>query len=310
MAIQNIYWRIIVETYQSAVNHNVFRHAAAMSFYAIVSLAPLLALFLSVVSSRQDPQKMSRRLVEDIEHFVGPAAADAAETIVRHVGAPAPDHLSIVLGAVVLLVGATAMFTQLQDSLNLIWETRTRISHYVWAFVRRRLISLLMIVVVAMLLLVAPLATAALTIMDTYVSRFGTVPGIARAWQWLGLLTTILLHSFLFAALFKLLPQARIQWRDVLIGALATGLMFSLGQYGIGVYLGYTGLRFAYGAAGSIVVLLVWVYYSTCIMFLGAELTHAYAKLTRLPSAPDQEVSRTPGYRDEANRRKTAEPLH
>ena len=225
-----------------------------MSFYATISMAPLLALFLAIVGTRRDPRQTGRRLVEDIEHFVGPAAADAAKTIVEQVGVPSPDHFSILLGAVVLLIGATAMFTQLQDSLNLIWESQTRVSHYVWSFVRRRLISLLMILVVATLLLVAPLATAGLTIMDAYVSRFGTVPGIAKAWQWLGLLTTVLLHSFLFAALFKLLPQARILWREVVIGALATGLMFTLGQYWIGVYLGYSGLRLAYGAAWSVVV--------------------------------------------------------
>lgn len=279
-----------METYLSAMNHNVFRHAAAMSFYAIISMAPLLALFLTIAGTRLDPDKMGRRLVEDIEQYVSPAAAEAAETILDHVGVPAPDRWSIFFGAAALLFGATAMFTQLQDSLNLIWDSRTRVSHYLWAFVRRRLISLLMILAVAVLILAAPLATAALTIMDTYVSRFGTVPAVAKAWQWLGLLVNLLIHSVLFAMLFKLLPQAKILWREVLIGALATGLMFSLGQYWIGVYLGYSGLRFAYGAAGSVVVLLVWVYYSSCILFLGAELTHAYAKLTRFRWEPRQEL--------------------
>lgn len=257
--------------------HHAFSLAAAMSFYTILSMAPLVVLLLTVAGTRLDRESVGLQLVANVNRIAGGDAADVAQTIVEHAKKPPPGRLTMILGSITLLFGATGMFNQLQDSLNFIWGVRRSPGRGLMHFLRARLTSLAMVVTVGCLLLLLPLLTAAIAVVNTHL--VGKVPQIARVWQSLSLLASILILTVVFATTFKVLPYVKIKWSDVWVSAAATAVMFTAGQFFIGLYVGYSGLGSAYGAAGSLVVLLVWMHYSTLILLLGAEFTHTFAIL-------------------------------
>jgi len=257
------------------VSHQGFRTAAALSFYAILSMAPLLVLLLTIAGTRLDRETVGRQLKADVGRIGGREASDVAESIIGHANKPPPGRLTLILGFVTLIFGATGVFNQLQDSLNLIWGVESAPGRGIADFIRVRLTSLVMVLGVVCLLLIFPLLTAAVTVLNAHL--VGNVPLIARAWHILSLIASTLIMTGVFATIFKVLPYVKIKWSDVWVSAAATAVMFTVGQFLIGLYLGYSGVGSAYGAAGSVVVILIWVYYSALIMFLGAEFAHTFA---------------------------------
>jgi len=253
--------------------------SAALSYYTLLSLAPLVLIAVAVAGLAFERTAVEGRIVTEMRALVGDDGAGVIETVLRHTSDPEKGVRSVVIGTVLLLVGATTVFVQLQSSLNRIWKVEpSPRAGLVWSFVKERSLSLAMVLGVGFLLLVSLVASAALTALgDTAELRIGEG---RLALYVLKTLIPVAGITLLFAMIFKVLPDTHVAWRDVWFGAATTAVLFSLGKYVIGAYLGHAGIGSAYGAAGSLVVLTVWVYYASMIMFLGAELTYLKSRRT------------------------------
>jgi membrane protein len=185
--------------------------------------------------------------------------------------------LAGVIGVLLLIVGATSVFGQLQDSLNAVWKVRRKPGKTIMTLVRQRILSFAMILVIAFLMLVSLILTAALSAIGTYAQS--RLPGGAELWQWVNTIVSFGVITVLFGALYKILPDVKLGWRDVRLGGFATALLFTLGKFLIGLYLGKSGVASTYGAAGAGVFILLWAYYSSAILLYGAEYTRAHALL-------------------------------
>lgn len=270
-----IAWEILKGTVSEFFEDKVLRLAAAMAYYALFSLGPLLVIVIGVAGLFFEKGAVSREVERQLQDFMGAKAAGAAESMLQR-GDPGSSVMATVLGTIALVFGATGVFGQLQDSLNTIWEVQPKPGQGVWGFIRTRFLSFAMVLGIAFLLLVSMVITTALEAMSGAISQVLPMPGVvAKA---LHLSVSFVVISLLFAMIFKLLPDASVRWRDVWVGALGTSLLFTLGKSVIALYLGHQSTDSAYGAAGSVVVILLWVYYSALILFIGAEFTQVYAR--------------------------------
>ena len=249
---------------------------AAISYYTIFSLAPLLVIVIAIAGALFGREAAQGRIVAQISGLVGREGATAVEAMLRSVSEPDKGLIAGLVSAVVLLIGATTVFAELQSALDRIWHVPEREKPSgVWAVLRARLLSFGLILGLAFLLMVSLLVSAALA---AFGSWFGAlVPGWELMLQSLNVLISLGIVTVLFAMIFKLMPTARIAWRDVWIGAGVTAVLFELGKLAIGLYLGKSGVNESFAAAGSLVVLVAWVYYAAQIFLLGAEFTKVYA---------------------------------
>jgi membrane protein len=250
----------------------ISRRSAALAYYGALSLAPLVVVALSVASLLWDRESLRRGMIEEFAKLVGPTGADLIDDILRHSARGGAGPLAATLGLGMLLLGATAVFMELQDGLNSIWEVEARPERGLWRFVRTRLVSLAMAVSTGFLLLVSLVVSALLSALTKALGVTGTAAIVIAA----EFIVDVAATSFLFAALFRFLPDARIRWREVAAGAIITGVLFNVGEAAIGAYLGRTSVGSTYWAAGSLVIVLVWVYYSSALMYFGARVTRAW----------------------------------
>ncbi|WP_086920416.1 YihY/virulence factor BrkB family protein [Variovorax sp. JS1663] len=249
---------------------------AAISYYTIFSLAPLLVIVIAVAGALFGREAAQGRIVEQVSGLVGREGAVAVEAMLRSVSEPDKGLIAGLISAVVLLVGATTVFAELQSALDRIWHVPEREKPAgLWAVLRARLLSFGLILGLAFLLMVSLVVSAALAAFGTWFG--GLMPGWELLLQGLNLVISLGIVTLLFALIYKLMPTARIAWRDVWIGAAVTALLFELGKLGIGLYLGKSGLNESFAAAGSLVLLVAWVYYAAQIFLLGAEFTKVYA---------------------------------
>jgi membrane protein len=254
--------------------------AAALSYYTIFSLPPLLLLLLLLVGAVMDPEDVRGALEVQLQQLMGPAAGAQVRAIITHAERPGGDGtLATVLGIVALLLGATGAFGQLQSALNRAWEvTPDPKQGGVRSFLMKRLFSFGMVLVIAFLLLVSLVLSAVLSGVGDRLVRF--LPGglSDTALQWLNIGLSLVVITGLFATIFRVLPDARIAWRDVWVGSAVTAVLFVVGKSLIGLYLGRSNPGEAFGAAGSLAVMLLWIYYSSLIILFGAEFTEAWAE--------------------------------
>jgi membrane protein len=253
------------------------RLGAAIAFYTLLSLAPLLLVVIGLVGPLAGADTAREQVVVQFRELVGPQGADAVDTMLDSSKSPSGGVLSTVIGLAVLLYGAVNLFLQLQDALNTVWNVpdRPAKSLGLWRAVKDHLLSFSTVLGLGFLLLVSLVLGAGLSGMQRWMeARVG-----GGSW-WLGAANVVLSYALaaaLFAFIYKVLPAARVSWRSVVVGALVTAGLFTLGKYLIGLYLGQAAPGSAFGAAGSLVVLLIWVYYSTQLLLLGAEFTQVYA---------------------------------
>jgi membrane protein len=247
--------------------------AAALSYYTLLSLAPLVLMTVALADLVFEQAAVEGKVVTEMRGLVGDEGASVVQTVLRNANSPEKGRLSVVIGIVLLLVGATSAFVQLQNALNRIWKVDVKPhKSAMWRFIKERLLSLAMVLAVGFLLLVSLVVSAALSaIDDSALPTVTTAPAVLHA---LHMLVSVVVATLLFAMIFKILPDAQVRWRDVWFGATITSVLFTLGKSLIGLYLGRTAVGSAYGAAGSLVVLTVWVYYAAMIVFFGAELTY------------------------------------
>ena len=297
---RTFFWRLLRETFNNWLEDRAFRMGAALAYYSVFSMAPLLLIAIGVASQIFDKQSARAQILDEIATTVGPSARDSLEPILQKTGGLTGGATATVIGMAVLLFGASGVFAELQDALNNIWKVKPKPGLGITALLRDRLLSLTVVLGTGFLLLVSLILSAALSAVGGWMER--TLPGASWFWHSLNSVLSFAVIAVLFAMIFKVLPDAKINWRDVWIGAVVTAALFTIGKAIIGVYLGHSGLTDVYGAAGSVVVLLTWVYYSALILLFGAEFTHVYALNTRWRIQPTENAVSTakPGERGPA----------
>jgi membrane protein len=249
---------------------------AALAYYTVFSLAPLLILSIAVAGFVLGDEAARGQIFDQMRVLIGDQGARAIQDMVQSASSkPATGLIATIAGTVALIFGASGIFGQLQTSLNIIWGVAPRPDRGIMGIVRDRFLSFGFILVVAFLLLVSLLLSAAITFTSNWVGGIATSTEILA--QVINIVLSLAIITFLFALIFKFLPDAIIAWRDVWVGAFMTALLFSIGKFALGFYLGTSSVGSSFGAAGSLIVLLVWVYYSAQILFFGAEFTQVYA---------------------------------
>lgn len=248
---------------------------AALAYYTLFSIAPLLLIVISVAGIWFGPDAARGEIFGQLQGLVGTAGAAAIQELLESVNRPAGGVAGTVIGLVLMLVGATTVFAELQDALDRIWRAPKRTGSGLWLLLRTRLLSFGLILGIGFLLLVSLVISAGLTAFETWAT-----PHMA-GWEVLlavmNQALSFVLVTAMFGMIYKLMPRVHIEWRDVAFGALTTATLFTWGKWLIGLYIGTSGVGSGFGAAGSLVALLVWVYYSAQIFLLGAEFTWVYA---------------------------------
>lgn len=279
---------LVKETFQEWSQDKASRLAAAMAYYTAFALAPLLVLAIAIASLVFEREAVQAQVLSQFQGLIGREAADQVATMIQATDGVS-DSAGIVgagIALVTLLLGASGVFGQLQDALNTMWEVKPDPDRGWRGMIRDRFQSFTLVLGTGFLLLVSLVLGTVLTALGDFAA--GVLPGSDELWQVINFLVSFAVVTLLFAAIFKFVPDAEIAWRDVWIGAAATALLFTIGRFLIGLYLGQAAVTSAFGAAGSLVVLLVWLYYSAQILFLGAEFTQVYANRygSRLRPAP------------------------
>lgn len=270
--------RRIVKLVKDAVNawvdDNASSMGAALAYYTLFSVAPLLLIVLAIVSMVFDAEAARGQVFEQLRGMMGADGAAAVEGLVQSMGQPSKGILGTLIGMVVLAIGATTVFAELQNDLDRIWRAPARPqSSGIWSLIRARVLSFGMVLAIGFLLLVSLAINAAVAAWGSW-----TAPaGYEIVGQVINFLISYGVVTVAFAMIYKFMPRVHIQWHDVWVGAALTSLLFSVGKLLIGLYIGKSGVVSGFGAASSIVVLLVWVYYSAQIFLMGAELTWVYA---------------------------------
>jgi membrane protein len=278
-------WAIVKEAASDWVEDKAAQQGAALAFYSVLSLAPLVVIALAIVALFYDAQSATAQFLSQMESMVGTEGAKAVQGMLENAKQPGTGTLASILGVATLLFGASGVFGQLQEAMNTIWDVPPKTGGGIWGVIRTRFLSFAMVLGTGFLLLVS-------LVLSTMIAGIGhqlgqTWPAFEPLSHAANAVATFVVVTLLFAMMFKLLPDTKVAWRDVWVGALVTAVLFTIGKLAIGLYLGKSAVGSAYGAAGSLVVLLVWIYYSAQILFFGAELTHAYAEHRNKESSGD-----------------------
>lgn len=275
-------WQMLKEAVTEWIEDDASQLAAALSYYTAVSVAPLLVLIVVIVGLFLGEELAESQLLTQLRGAIGPEGALFLQTALENADQPTLASIAGILSSLTLLWSATNVFGQLQNSLNTIWDVEKKSSGGLWNTIRTRFLSFTLVLGIAFLLLVSLVISAALTTFIEWGN--GILPGMDWLWQVVNLVVSFGVVVLLFAAIYKVLPDVQIAWRTVWLGATVTALLFTLGKFILSWYLANAGST--YGAIGSLVVFLLWVYYSAQILFFGAEFTQVYAR----HYAPDNEL--------------------
>jgi membrane protein len=268
-------WPLLKQTFAKWSEDKAPRLGAALAYYSILSLAPLLIVTIAVVGLVFGDEAARGQIVGQFHDLIGQQGAEAVQTIIQRADKPAVGTLAGLFGLITLLFGASGVFTELRDDLNLIWRANPKNAEGIMGMLRQRLFSFGMVLAIGFLLIVSLVASAALAALGKFFGGLLPLPTIV--FEAANFLLSMGVITLLFAMIYKFVPDVKIDWRDVWFGAFATALLFTIGKTLIGLYLGKASVGSAYGAAGSVIIVLVWIYYSAQIFFFGAELTQVYA---------------------------------
>jgi membrane protein len=305
-------WKVTKATAKDWVDDDAATLAAALAYYALLSLAPLLVISVGIAGWFLGADAARGKVAGELGGIVGGEAAHGIQAVVASADEPKRGIVGAVVGVVTLFLGASGVFGQLQTSLNTIWEVKPKPDRGLMGQLKDRFFSFTMVLGVAFLLLVSLVLSAVLSSFGTFLAD--TLPGGAWLWQLINFTVSFGVVTLLFALIFKVIPDAKIAWRDVWLGAAVTAVLFTIGKQLLGLYIGKAAVGSSYGAAGSIVALVVWVYYAAQILFVGAEFTQAQARSRGAkiePSDNAEQVSEPAGANDErgdAKQSKSARP--
>jgi membrane protein len=272
------------------MEHRAASKGAALAFYSLFSLAPILVLVIAVAGFFYGAEAAQGQLMGQLRGLVGKQGAETIQAILAGARNKDSGLFATIVASVLLVVGATSAFSELKDSLDEIWEVPPPKNASWWDTVRTRLLSFGVILTLGLLLMTSLVVSAALNVAENYIGGMWHDATVILGWVASGF--SFLVIATMFGAIYKLLPRIKLSWHDVTIGALGTALLWTLGKYAIGLYIGNSGTANSFGAAGSLIALLLWVYYSAQIFFLGAEFARQYAiQMGSLKKPEGKEVS-------------------
>ncbi|CAN5783400.1 YihY/virulence factor BrkB family protein [soil metagenome] len=271
-------WSLLKNSGSEFIENNSFRLAGALAYVTIFSLPPLLIVMINFAGAIWGEEAVTGRLFQQIRSVVGDDAAAEIQTMIANFNQHDAGAMAAVIGIGTLIFASTTFFATLQESLNAIWNIRVKPESSIMYMIKVRATSFGLILSLGLLMLISFVLSAALLILTDYLQSI--LPGVALIFIYIfNLLLNLFVISMLFALVYRFLPDAHIRWKDTLVGAFVTALLFILGKYGIGLYIGNSDINSAYGAAGSLIVILVWIYWSSLILFYGAEFTQEYAEM-------------------------------
>lgn len=270
------WWNIISATFMGFINDNGLKLSASLAYYTIFSLAPLLVLILALITVFLKDPANREMLYTQIQHYMGAQASTQIKDIIKNYAVHSKNATAIVSGLIILLIGASSMFVEIQDSLNIIWRVRAKPKKGWLKLIQNRFLSFSLIASLGFLLLVSLLINILVSALSEKIQHF--FPGVNVFISAINLGITFIVISTLLGIIFKVLPDVKISWKDVRSGAFFTALLFIIGQYLIGLYIQHFANSSAYGAAGSLIVILTWIYYTAAILYIGAEFTQVYAE--------------------------------
>jgi membrane protein len=270
-------WEFIKDVFDKFIDDKCPKLGAALSFYTIFSIAPVIVISIAVAALIFGQEAARGEVIEQIQSMVGYEGAKVIQTALRNAHYSAQSFVTIITGFVTLIIGSTVVFVELQDSLNIIWKVKPKPERNIFkGLLRDRLQSFAMVVATGLLLLISLVISALISSINNYISMsLFNIPKFILDISDIAI--SLIITFILFMMIFKILPDVHIRWKHVWMGALVTSVLFILGKYLIGLYLGTSSLGSTYGAAGSLVLFLLWIYYSAQILFLGAEFTQVYA---------------------------------
>jgi membrane protein len=267
---------VLLKSIKGFSDDKILKYSASLAYTTVFSMGPLLIVIIFFAAFFFGRQATEGKIFFQMQQFVGKDAASQLQTIIENASLSGKKAFAAVVGIVTLLIGSTAMFAEIQDSINSIWGLKVKPKKGLWKILRNRFLSFSVVVSLGFLLLVSlAIATVIEGVSDRLTAQF---PNVAVVFFYiLNLAMTFVITSGLFAVIFKVLPDATTKWKDVLPGAIASGVLFMLGKFAISFYVNRSNVGSTYGAAGSLVILLLWVYYSAIILYLGAEFSKAWA---------------------------------
>jgi membrane protein len=279
--------RLIKGTFAEWKEDNVPVLAAALAYYTVFSLAPLLLIAIAIAGAVFGEEAARGELVRQIQGLVGKEGAEAVQAMIQNASKPNNGGaIATIIGVILLLFGASGVFGQLQSALNTIWEVKPKPGQGIRSFLVSRFLSFAMVLVIGFLLLVSLVLSSVLAAVSHFFDNL--MPGLPILGQVINFLISFGVITVLFASIYKFLPDVEIPWKNLWVGAAVTAVLFNLGKLAIGLYLGNSSVGSAYGAAGSLVVVLIWVFYSAQILLIGAEFTQVYSKYRGKPLRPSK----------------------
>ncbi len=259
--------------------------AAALAYYTVFSITPLLVIVIAIAGTVFGQDIAQEQIVQQMNQLVGEQGAQVIEIALTNANQPQLGSIASIISVIILFIGASGVFAQLQKALNTVWNVTVRQGKGIKDLIRKRLLSFGMVLVIGFLLLVSLIISAVLSGINNL--EINLIPAFTPFWQLLNFVISFCFISFLFALIYKYLPDAKIRWKDVWVGAVITAVLFVSGKSLIGLYLGRSSFGSAYGAAGSLIVFLIWVFYSAQILLFGAEFTQVYARKYGRTIRPD-----------------------
>ncbi|MGV3695893.1 YihY/virulence factor BrkB family protein [Flavobacterium sp.] len=270
-------FRILKDTFNGFIDDKALKFSASLSYYTVFSLAPLLLLMISLAGVFFGREAIQGKVFGEINGLIGNEAATQIQDIIKNMELSGETNTALIIGAITLVIGATSIFAEIQDSINSIWRVKAKPKRGWVKLLQDRLLSSSLIVALGFLLIVSLLINGALLALSEWLKYY--FPDVTLIiFQVVNVLLSFIVITTLFGVIFKVLPDAKIAWKDVRAGAFFTACLFMLGRYLIGLYLSFSGTPSAYGAAGSLIVILVWVYYTAAILYFGAVFTRVYAE--------------------------------
>jgi membrane protein len=270
------FWKVLKNASLGFIDDNAFKLSASLSYYTVFALAPLLIILISFTGIFFGKDAMQNRIYEQLKGLIGSEAAMQVQDIILNIYNTESGTTGAIIGIIILFIGATGVFTEMQDSINYIWSVKAKPKRSWVKYLANRLLSFSLSIGMAFLLLVSLFINALLNLLSFQLMKF--LPQYTlQLFFVVNTFITLIAISGLFAVIFKVLPDAIIEWRDAIIGSVFTAVLFLLGKFLINYYIGKANLGITYGAAASIVIILTWVYYSALILFFGAEFTKMYA---------------------------------
>ncbi len=266
---------LLKETYTKWSDHNASRLCASVAFYTLLSLAPLLLIMVAITSLVFNQQQAQNVLIDQARQMMGSRGAETVHLLLQRKPAESSGIIASVIAFITLLFGASGVFNELRQALNVIWDATPKNESGIMGMIRERLFAFAMVLCVGLLLLVSLLLSTGVAFIGKFFNQVVPIPPFAL--EIINFIVSFVIISFLFALMFKYVPALHISWRNVRVGAIGSALLFTIGKVLLGLYLGKASVGSAYGAAGSLVVVVVWVYYSAQIFFFGAEFTRVYA---------------------------------